>query len=168
MSIETAAVFQPPASLGKAQASPRPGNSANAVGQLAKQAVSAAQEAGIALPKNAQGFAASQIARGADAASLFAVQIDEVTREVSETAAVEGGMPDQVADGVDRQTAEANDVIPSLSQEIPEVAPDAALDPPADDSDALRSAANDGFSSAAAVFEELSTSSARVALDVLR
>ena len=46
-----------------------------APGQLAKAAVAAARDAGIELPRNAQGLAASQIARGADPASVFAALV---------------------------------------------------------------------------------------------
>lgn len=48
------------------------GNRANAPGQQAKAAVIVAREAGMDLPANAQGVAASAIARGADPASVFA------------------------------------------------------------------------------------------------
>lgn len=49
-----------------------PGKKMDAVGQQAKAAVNAAREAGIDLPKNAQGMAASGLARGADPETLFA------------------------------------------------------------------------------------------------
>lgn len=48
------------------------GKRADAPGQQAKAAVAMAREAGVDLPRNAQGVAASAIARGADAASVFA------------------------------------------------------------------------------------------------
>ena len=48
-----------------------PGNKQNSVGHRAKAAVVAARDAGLDLPKNAQGFAASAIAKGADSASVF-------------------------------------------------------------------------------------------------
>ena len=54
------------------------GRRGEAVGQQAKAAVSAAREAGAELPKNAQGLAASGIARGADPASIFAALVTEV------------------------------------------------------------------------------------------
>ncbi len=54
------------------------GNAAMAPGQLAKAAVAEARTAGIDLPKNAQGLAASQIAKGADPASIFAAAIAPV------------------------------------------------------------------------------------------
>lgn len=52
-----------------------PGKSGMAVGQIAKQAVAEARASGIDLPSNAQGMAASQIAKGADPASIFAALI---------------------------------------------------------------------------------------------
>lgn len=60
---------------------PPGGKSAMAPGQQAKAAVSAARAAGVDLPKNAQGLAASQIAKGAEAASVFAAQIAALTPE---------------------------------------------------------------------------------------
>ncbi len=54
------------------------GKSAMAPGQLAKVAVTEARAAGIEVPKNAQGFAASQIAKGADPASIFAAVVAPV------------------------------------------------------------------------------------------
>ncbi|MFK7744168.1 MAG: hypothetical protein AB8B47_03870, partial [Roseobacter sp.] len=60
----------------------RPGKSGMAVGQLAKQAVAAAREAGIELPSNAQGMAASQIAKGAAPESIFAAYVSEDATDV--------------------------------------------------------------------------------------
>lgn len=59
----------------------RPGKSAQAVGQMAKAAVAEARAAGVEMPKNAQGMAASAIARGADSSSVFLalVQPDPIT-----------------------------------------------------------------------------------------
>ncbi|NNL18599.1 MAG: hypothetical protein HKP37_07655 [Boseongicola sp.] len=54
------------------------GRRGEAVGQQAKAAVAAARSAGAELPKNAQGLAASGIARGADPASIFAALVTEV------------------------------------------------------------------------------------------
>lgn len=65
-----------------------PGKSGMAVGQIAKQAVSDARAAGIGLPRNAQGMAASQIAKGADPASVFAA-----------LATPEGDPVDSIGDG---------------------------------------------------------------------
>ena len=168
MSVQSAAVFKPPANMGDVPAPLGPGKSANAVGQLAKQAVSAAQEAGITLPKNAQGFAASQIARGADPASLFAVQTDDVLDDAPDMTADEAGAPVVTAGGVEGGAVADGDVTPFVSSEMPDGMPDAALDVAADEAGALRTAATDGFSNAAAVFELTNTTSARVALDLLR
>ena len=63
---------KPTSNLTEAQG---PGKSGSSTGHLAKQAVSAARAAGIEIPKNAQGIAASQISKGADPASVFAVQV---------------------------------------------------------------------------------------------
>ncbi|WP_295312946.1 hypothetical protein [Roseobacter sp.] len=52
---------------------PGPGKS-TAPGQLAKIAVAEARAAGVELPSNAQGLAASQIAKGADPSALFTLQ----------------------------------------------------------------------------------------------
>ena len=52
---------------------PGPGKS-TAPGQLAKSAVAEARAAGVELPSNAQGLAASQIAKGADPSALFTLQ----------------------------------------------------------------------------------------------
>ncbi|MXQ07780.1 hypothetical protein GQ651_07965 [Alphaproteobacteria bacterium GH1-50] len=56
---------------------PQMGKSAEAVGQRAKAAVETARAAGTDLPKNAQGVAASGLARGATAESLFAALVSE-------------------------------------------------------------------------------------------
>ncbi len=50
----------------------RGSNKMNAIGHQAKAAVVVAREAGVDLPNNAQGIAASGLARGVDAAALFA------------------------------------------------------------------------------------------------
>ncbi|MEQ9041226.1 MAG: hypothetical protein RIE24_23090 [Silicimonas sp.] len=55
-----------------------PGKRAEAVGQQAKAAVAAARDAGSETPRNAQGIAASAVARGIDPASLFAARVAEV------------------------------------------------------------------------------------------
>lgn len=53
------------------------GKRAEAVGQQAKAIVTVAREAGADLPRNAQGLAASGVARGVDPASLFAARVEE-------------------------------------------------------------------------------------------
>lgn len=65
------------APVGAPDPAPGVGRNANAVGQQAKLAVAEARAAGVALPSNAQGIAASGIARGVDPASLFASQVAE-------------------------------------------------------------------------------------------
>ena len=69
----------------------RPGKSAQSVGHVAKAAVAEARAAGVELPKNAQGMAASAIARGADPASVFAALL--------------APEPDTGTDGVDTDAA---------------------------------------------------------------
>ncbi|RZW08664.1 MAG: hypothetical protein EX266_05280 [Rhodobacteraceae bacterium] len=54
------------------------GKRADAVGQQAKAAVAVAREAGQTLPSNAQGLAASAVARGIDPATLFAARVTEL------------------------------------------------------------------------------------------
>lgn len=78
-----------------AVAATSPGKSAGSVGHLARQAVAAARDAGVELPKNAQGLAARQIARGADAASVFAAQIAALApaESVGEAAAATAAGP---------------------------------------------------------------------------
>lgn len=73
--MEIAAAVSTPIQPQSAAAAARPGKSAGAPGQLAKIAVADAKAAGAALPKNAQGMAASAIAKGADPASVFAAMI---------------------------------------------------------------------------------------------
>ena len=53
------------------------GKNAQAVGQQAKAIVAIARELGADMPKNAQGLAASTVARGIDPASLFAARVAE-------------------------------------------------------------------------------------------
>lgn len=84
-----------------------PGKSAQSVGHRAKAAVAAAAEAGISLPKNAQGLAASQIARGVEAALIF----QQPVPDVSETTAP-NAMP---ADGTSPTTDDAETALAVLS-----------------------------------------------------
>ena len=72
------------------------GRRGEAVGQQAKAAVSAARDAGAELPKNAQGLAASGIARGADPASIFAALVTEVAP--ADAGGDVGGVPTTAAD----------------------------------------------------------------------
>lgn len=70
----------------------RPGKLAQAVGQIAKAAVAEARAAGVDLPKNAQGFAASSIAHGAEASSVFAAMI--IAEPVTEAGEADTGAGD--------------------------------------------------------------------------
>ena len=74
-----------------------PGKRADAVGQQAKAAVAAARETGLELPKNAQGVAASGIARGADPASIFAALVAPVAE--GDGVGDVGGVPTTPVDG---------------------------------------------------------------------
>jgi hypothetical protein len=89
----------------------RPGKSAQSVGHLAKAAVAEAKANGVDVPKNAQGVAASAIARGAEPALVFAAQIetppvDEVpasdpTAPVGDTDDAPAATPEAVAEAED-------------------------------------------------------------------
>ncbi|QMU57823.1 MAG: hypothetical protein GKR98_06205 [Boseongicola sp.] len=72
------------------------GKRSMAVGQMAKQAVAAARADSAELPKNAQGLAASAIARGADPASIFTALVAPPAVEVppdSEEPVIAGDTP---------------------------------------------------------------------------
>lgn len=115
-------------------AATRPGKSAQSVGHMAKAAVAEARASGVDLPKNAQGMAASAIAKGADPASVFAALVvppapdsdapgTPVTDEpVIDTPAPNG--PDVVEDGVDPAVQAAQD---GYDQAETATAPDPAL-----------------------------------------
>ena len=100
------------------------GRRAEAVGQQAKAAVAAAREAGAELPKNAQGIAASGIARGADPSSIFAALVGPVgeaadtvdTGGVTTTPPQDGG---DLAVPVDVIVQPPSDPEPSASTEQP-------------------------------------------------
>ena len=64
------------ASTGAGDPPAGPGKSHESVGRVAKVAVATAREAGVDLPPNAQGIAASSIAQGVDPATIFAAQSD--------------------------------------------------------------------------------------------
>ena len=91
---EAAAIHTPGAKSGRA----------GAVGQQAKVAVAAAREAGLDLPKNAQGLAASAIARGAAPESVFAALVSPP------------------ADDGGSSTDDAVDIAPTETGDVPEVA----------------------------------------------
>ena len=89
-----------------------PGKSVMAPGQMAKSAVAEARAAGAELPPNAQGLAASQIARGADPASLFAALITQSDAPVDGGDAVAGNPAAPTGDAPDApstDTAPAGD-----------------------------------------------------------
>lgn len=100
-----------------------PSNRVNAVGQLARTAVQDARESGIDLPKNAQGHAASRIARGADPESVFSALVADAAppEDGAEGAEEAADAPDGdavAAAGDDRPTEEAG------SAEVIELVPD--------------------------------------------
>ena len=74
---------------------PPPGvaRNAGAVGQNAKQIVAEARVSGVDLPKNAQGLAASAVARGVDLESLFAAQVAELPASDPNDLNVEQSLP---------------------------------------------------------------------------
>lgn len=72
-------------------ASGHQGQHGRAVGHIARQAVTAATVAGADLPRNAQGFAASLIAKGADPESLFSAAVARA-RDVLETSATKAAI----------------------------------------------------------------------------
>lgn len=74
--------MNPISSVGLSDITAIRGKSAESVGHMAKDAVAQAREAGVDLPRNAQGLAASQIAKGADWESVFAAQIAELVEPV--------------------------------------------------------------------------------------
>ena len=77
---------------------------------LTDQGRAEARAAGVELARNAQGFAASQIARGADAASVFAAQIAALTR-VEPVTPPEGQVIDayELGTGTPEETAAPDD-----------------------------------------------------------
>lgn len=97
------------------------GRRGDAVGQQAKAAVSAAREAGAELPKNAQGLAASGIARGADPASIFAALVTEVAP--ADAGGDVGGVPTTAADDLGVPTADDADGTPVEATPSAPVAP---------------------------------------------
>jgi len=101
-----------------------PSNRVNAVGQLAKSAVQDARESGIELPKNAQGYAASQIARGADPESVFSALVSggdsafaaggaEGADETTDGGTAEAAAGADEADGEEDAIAAVDDAEPS-------------------------------------------------------
>ena len=81
-------------------AAARPGKSGQSVGHQAKAAVAAAASDGVDLPRNAQGMAASAIARGIDPASVFAALVaPEPTPPTGDGAVDEPPVPTGEPDG---------------------------------------------------------------------
>ncbi len=135
-------------------AAARPGKSAQSVGHMAKAAVAAAAEAGIELPSNAQGVAASAIAGCADPALIFAVQTEDPA---------EGGAATPVAAGDEP-------VAPEGAEETAQVAAAPVGDQPAVDDGADRLAAElaeAGFTAAADLIAAAAASPAETALELL-
>ncbi|NNF72127.1 MAG: hypothetical protein HKN02_08055 [Rhodobacteraceae bacterium] len=111
-----------------------PGKSAEAPGQQAKAAVAQARADGIDLPRNAQGVAASQIARGADPASVFAALnpppvedpppvADAPVGDAPDVPVVDG--PDAIAPEPDLTPADVAGVAPDVPADVAGDAPDA-------------------------------------------
>lgn len=107
----------------------RQGKSAQAVGQMAKGAVAEAKAAGVELPKNAQGMAASAIAQGADPSSVFAALVT----------------PDPVSDAV----ASAEDVVDTNGEELSAPTGGDAADASASTGEDTTAAAKEGYRAAA-------------------
>ena len=108
------------------------GKRAEAVGHQAKASVAAAREAELEVPKNAQGKAASAIARGIDPASLFAARVADAVPDGGEaigegevvalpggTAPAEAGEPAADMPGTEAGgTGEAVTVLPEPREEV--------------------------------------------------
>lgn len=94
----------------------RPGRSGQAVGQLARAEVAAAQEAGTSLPNNAQGLAASQIARtgSVDLTALLQIQTDAQSGDETPPAG-ENDDPAIVGEGTNDGDAQAAGTIEPVS-----------------------------------------------------
>lgn len=130
--------------------------SEQAVGQQAKAAVAQARADGVDLPKNAQGLAASGIARGAEPASVFAAlyqPIDPVQAapDVASGDAADVGDPnifdaDSVADTADDALSPVSPAEPSEPSEAPVAA---APIPPVTDPGAIDTTLQAGFAASA-------------------
>ena len=94
-----------------------PGKSAQSVGHLAKTAVADARAEGAELPRNAQGLAASQIARGADPASIFAgiiaaqMPVEPVAPPVDQAIDAYGAATGAIDDAQDDTATPASDPV---------------------------------------------------------
>ncbi|MBT8477150.1 MAG: hypothetical protein HKO95_15090 [Rhodobacteraceae bacterium] len=108
-----------------------PGKSAEAPGQQAKAAVAQVRADGIDLPSNAQGVAASQIARGADPASVFAALNPPPVEDPPPVAdAPVGDAPDvPVVDGPDAIAPEPDLTPADVAGDAPDAPPQASDTP---------------------------------------
>ena len=106
----------------------RPGKAAQAVGHMAKAAVAEAKSLGVDLPKNAQGMAASAIARGAEASSVFAaIVVSEPLAGSNETDFGPSNLADSGALSGTIDGAEANSETIASYSAASEVVGDGAL-----------------------------------------
>ncbi len=123
---------------------------AQAVGHQAKAAVIAAREAGADLPKNAQGMAASEIAKGADPESIFAALVTQ--NEVPADDSVEGDVPQDMAAATE-PTDSAEGAGDGLIGDMTEDSPVASAEVSAPDTgeDGLATAAADAEAQTAAI-----------------
>ena len=131
----------------------RPGKSAQAVGQMAKIAVTEAKAAGVDLPKNAQGMAASAISKGADPSTVFAAL----------------ATPDPIADDV-ATTNDVLDVPSDVDSDVVAVpATDETSEGPTESADAPAQVAADRYAAAAdAIAPNSIQDSAENALELLK
>jgi len=141
------------------------GRRGEAVGQQAKAAVSAAREAGAELPKNAQGLAASGIARGADPASIFAALVSEVAP--TDASGDVGGVPTTAVDDLGVPTGDGTGDVPV---EATPSAPVAPLPPTVVEGDEAETAPADGAGEVVQVAvsqNALSVDDGEIALELL-
>ena len=114
-----------------------PGKSAHSVGHRARAAVAAAHEAGLEVPKNARGYAASMTAKGADPETLFAALVDEPPADVPlgdtepAVADLDASDPVEVAP-VEGDLGEAPEVSDSAPIEEPVSPPETSDEPEVD------------------------------------
>lgn len=80
--METAPVATASATV--SPAAMKPGKASQSVGHMAKAAVADARAAGVELPGNALGKAASAIAQGADPALVFAAKVAALAPDVGQ------------------------------------------------------------------------------------
>lgn len=141
------------------------GRRGEAVGQQAKAAVSVARDVGAALPKNAQGLAASGIARGAEPASIFAALVTEVAP--GDASGDVGGVPTAAPDDLGISGTAGQDVAPVDAAPSAPVAP---LPPNVAEGDDTETAPADETGEVVQVAvsqNALSVDDAEIALDLL-